>query len=212
MATWSEQIFSNEAHDVYDVHYDDDRITTTVTADPATVTNWISQVEWIHRRRLHNLVIGLDVEWRPNVHRNQYNPVALLQLCVGRRCLIFQFLHAPGVPRSLLAFLGRPHYTFVGIGIEHDVERLEEDHSVRVARWEDLGVLADECLGRDGGLRRVGLRSLAREVLGRDVVKPRQITLSRWDSEWLSAKQIEYACVDAFVSFEIGRHLKSTYL
>ncbi|KAK9136663.1 hypothetical protein Sjap_007257 [Stephania japonica] len=212
MATRSEQIFSNETHDIYEVYYGDDRIRTTVTADPATVSEWIRQIEWVHRRRLNQLVIGLDIEWRPIRQRNQHNPVAVLQLCVGRRCLIFQILHAPAVPHSLLAFLARPHYTFVGVGIEEDIEKLEEDHSVRVARWEDLGVLADQCLGFcDGRLWRVGLRNLAEQVLGREVLKPRQITLSRWDSEWLSAKQIEYACVDAFVSFEMGRHLKSNF-
>ncbi|KAI8558574.1 hypothetical protein RHMOL_Rhmol04G0105500 [Rhododendron molle] len=60
---------------------------------------------------------------------------------------------------------------------------------------------------RDRQLRNAGLVKLAREVLGKEFVKPRRVTLSDWDDDWLSREQIQYACVDAFVSFEIGRCL-----
>jgi hypothetical protein len=31
--------------------------------------------------------------------------------------------------------------------------------------------------------------------------------MSRWDPSCLSYRQIRYACIDAFVSFEVGRTL-----
>uniref|UniRef100_A0A7N0V3T1 Uncharacterized protein n=1 Tax=Kalanchoe fedtschenkoi TaxID=63787 RepID=A0A7N0V3T1_KALFE len=76
------------------------------------------------------LVVGRDVEWRPNFHHN-------LQQCVARRCLVFQILHA----LLVFAFLHNRSHEFVQVGIESDVE------------------------------------------------KPRRVTASRWDTEWLSVKQ-----------------------
>ena len=46
-----------------------------------------------------------------------------------------------------------------------------------------------------------------REVLGKGVEKPKRITLSRWDNAWLSAAQVQYACLDAFLSWKIGESL-----
>ncbi|KAI9159774.1 hypothetical protein LWI28_001807 [Acer negundo] len=197
-----------DSHNIYDVNFYDDQILTLVTHTPSIVDSWISEIERIHRRRLHHLVVGFDVEWRPNFHRNQDNPVATLQLCVGRRCLIFQLIHAPNIPRSLVNFLLNQNYTFVGVGIDKDVEKLEEDYNMRVGNTVDLRGLAAYCLEMVG-LRNAGLKGLAREVLGLEISKPKSITMSRWDYQWLSAAQIQYACVDAFVSFEIGRMLNA---
>ncbi|KAH7556843.1 hypothetical protein ACOSP7_026115 [Xanthoceras sorbifolium] len=197
-----------DSHNIYDVTFYDDQILTVVTHTPSVVDTWISDIERIHRRRLHRLVVGFDVEWRPNFNRNQDNPVALLQLCVGRRCLIFQLIHAPGIPRSLVNFLSHQSYTFVGVGIDKDVEKLEEDYNLSVENTVDLRGLAAEALEMVS-LRNAGLKSLAREVLGLEISKPRAITMSRWDHRWLNAAQIQYACLDAFVSFEIGRTLNA---
>jgi len=57
------------------------------------------------------------------------------------------------------------------------------------------------------GLRNAGLTALAKEVLDVDYNKPRTITMSNWAKEQLSDAQIQYACIDAFLSFEIGRCL-----
>jgi hypothetical protein len=59
--------------------------------------------------------VGLDVEWRPSFS-GAYSKTAIHQLCVGRRCLIFQLLHADYVPNTLDEFLSDPDYTFVGVG------------------------------------------------------------------------------------------------
>lgn len=39
--------------------------------------------------------------------------------------------------------------------------------------------------------------------------KPKRVTMSGWNNLKLIDKQVQYACVDAFVSFEIGRRLYS---
>ncbi|KAK2651888.1 hypothetical protein Ddye_011744 [Dipteronia dyeriana] len=193
-----------DSHNIYDVTFYEHQIQTLVTHSPSMVDSWISEIERIHRRS----IVGFDVEWRPNFQRNQDNPVATLQLCVGGRCLVFQLIHAPNIPRSLVNFLLNQNYTFVGVGIDKDVEKLEEDYNLRVGNRVDLRGLAADAL-ETVGLRNAGLKSLSKEVLGLEISKPKGITMSRWDYQWLSAKQIQYACLDAFVSFEIGRTLNA---
>ncbi|KAF5766786.1 putative DNA helicase [Helianthus annuus] len=195
-------------HDYFDVTFSNDTILTLVTHTPSYVDMWISDIERIHRHRLHSLVVGLDIEWRPSFNRNIQNPVATLQLCVGRRCLIFQLLHAPSIPQSLVNFLRNPNYTFTGVGIESDVEKLVDDYNLGVERMEDLRTLAAEAYG-EWELKNGGIKSLAERVLGKEVNKPKWVTMSKWDQQWLKPAQVQYACVDAFLSFEIGKVLIS---
>ncbi|XP_047326838.1 Werner Syndrome-like exonuclease [Impatiens glandulifera] len=197
-------------HDLYTVNFYDDSILTTVTHTPSIVENWISEMEFFHRRRLNRLIIGLDVEWRPMFGRHSpYSPVATIQLCIGHRCLIFQLIYASYIPDSLIEFLNNPNYTFVGVGIENDVKKLENDYQLGIEpSIVDLAELAaDRC--DDDEFLYAGLKKLTSMVLDLDVVKPRRITLSRWDDLYLSDKQVQYACIDAFLSFEIGRVLKA---
>ncbi|KAK1272537.1 hypothetical protein QJS04_geneDACA022301 [Acorus gramineus] len=188
------------------VHFNDAHITTVVTASGEEAEDWIEEVLWVHRRRLSRLIVGLDVEWRPNFSRRYNNPAAVLQLCVGQRCLVFQLLHCDYIPDALSDFLSDDRFTFTGVGVDEDVEKLVADHDLSVANAKDLSEIAAEETGR-GELRREGLKGLAREVLGRVVEKPRRVRLGRWDRESLNMDQIKYACVDAFVSFEIARDL-----
>ncbi|XP_073157402.1 3'-5' exonuclease-like [Henckelia pumila] len=199
-----------ETHNTYEVLFFGDSIHTTVTHDPATVSQWISEVESIHSRRLDHLIVGLDIEWRPSFNRYVQNPVATLQLCVGRRCLVYQLIHSPGIPSSLVAFLANPNYTFVGIGIRADLEKLEEDYEFGYrANSVDLRDLAANAYGRQE-LTNSGVKLLARIVLEKEVEKPKRVTMSRWDNPWLTPDQVQYACVDAFVCFEIGRILNAS--
>ncbi|KAI3757638.1 hypothetical protein L6452_05181 [Arctium lappa] len=195
-------------HNLYDVTFYEKSISTIVTNTPSYVDSWIAEIERIHSRRLHCLIVGLDVEWRPNQSRYSDNPVATLQLCVGARCLVFQILHSPTIPQSLINFLRNPSYTFAGVGIESDLEKLTEDYNLVVANMADVRLLAADKYGvRE--LRNSGLKILAMRVLGKEINKPKGITMSRWDNQWLTPAQVQYACIDAFLSFEIARILIS---
>ncbi|KAA8517888.1 hypothetical protein F0562_015362 [Nyssa sinensis] len=181
----------NETHNLYDVIFFNDQIHTLVTHTSSFVDEWISEIENLHQSRLQHLIVGLDVEWRPNFNRNIDNPVATLQLCISRRCLIFQLLYASDFPKSLIDFLGNSNYTFVGVGIGSDVEKLTDDHGLVVATTVDLRSLAAEQYGMME-LRNAGLKALARQVLGKEIEKPRSITLSRWDKKWLTPAQMMF--------------------
>lgn len=56
-------------------------------------------------------------------------------------------------------------------------------------------------------LKNAGLKNMARFVLGKEMEKPKSVTRSRWDNRRLTPDQVHYACIDAYVSFEIGRVL-----
>ncbi|KAM0841811.1 hypothetical protein ACQ4PT_058773 [Festuca glaucescens] len=138
--------------------------------------------------------------------RGQQNPVALLQLYVGRRCLIFQLLHADCIPGYLAHFLADPNFRFVGVGVQGDADLLNKDHRLQVANTVDLRGLAAERMGKPE-LRQAGLQALVRAVMGAELEKPKNVRMGPWDACDLSDEQIRYACIDAFVSFKIGRKL-----
>ncbi|XP_047942676.1 Werner Syndrome-like exonuclease [Salvia hispanica] len=201
-----------QTHNTYDVTFFGDSVFTTLTWDPTIVSQWISGVQAVYRRQIDagHLIVGLDVEWRPSFQRHVTHPAATLQLCVGRRCLIFQLIHSPSVPPSLVSFLANPRHTFVGIGIAEDLKKLQKDYRFGFnTNPVDLRELAAERYGRRD-LKNSGVKSLAALVLGKAVEKPKNVTMSRWDNPWLTPTQVRYACVDAFVCFEIGRVLNAS--
>lgn len=123
----------------YTVQVDGHLVLTTVTASASVVNQWISDIYRIHR---------LDAEWKPKSDPGKNNPVATLQLCVGHRCLIFQLIHADSIPESLAKFLAEPGFTFVGVRVGEDVEKLKNGcYQLSVERALDLRPLAEKVLG-----------------------------------------------------------------
>ncbi|KAM7505196.1 hypothetical protein LguiB_004100 [Lonicera macranthoides] len=189
-------------HNTYTITFHTTTLHTLVTHTPSFVENWIST----HTATTPQL-IGLDVEWRPNFSRQSDNPIATLQLSTSQNCLVFQILHSPSIPQSLTNLLSNRDYTFVGVGIDEDTEKLLFDYGLGVANPVDLRVWAKE--KGFGDLKNAGLKEMSRVLLGKEVVKPKRVTMSRWDSEWLYPEQVQYAALDAFLSFEIGRVLSA---
>ncbi|KAJ7982381.1 Werner syndrome-like exonuclease [Quillaja saponaria] len=196
----------------YTIDFHEFKIQTTVTASSRVVDRWIFNIDHhIHLRRYRfhsDLIVGLDTEWRPNFEPETDNPVAILQLCAGHQCLIFKFLHADTFPSSLVAFLGNKNITFAGMGNKEDAEKLFKDCGLRVSRTMDVGEMAVNKYSNWKELKYMGLKKLALTFTGKLMKKPKEITLSCWDAEELSYAQVEYACIDAFVSSQLGMHFK----
>ncbi|XP_055814871.1 3'-5' exonuclease-like [Solanum dulcamara] len=199
------ELACNCNYKLYDVVLDDTEIETTVTADPSVVSSWIKRIEIENGSRLHRLIVGLDIEWRPN-----FNPVATIQLCVGDYCIIYQIIHSNNIPRRLRKFLKNDDYRFVGVGIRSDVDKLWEDYGLEVSNTVDLREWAAEELNKKK-LLNSGLKGLGKKIAGIEIEKPKNVTTSAWDRRWLSRKQICYACLDAYLSFEVGRVLSAWY-
>ncbi|KAL0368547.1 UNVERIFIED_CONTAM: hypothetical protein Scaly_1073600 [Sesamum calycinum] len=73
--------------------------------------------------------------------------------------------------------------------------------------WLILGTLASEEDGWE--YNHMGLKKMALAILDMPMMKPLQVTLSKWDSRNLNFEQVEYAAIDAFVSFRIALALCS---
>ncbi|BAS99773.1 3'-5' exonuclease [Oryza sativa Japonica Group] len=143
----------------------------------------------------------MGVQWTPPFRRATIRP-GTLQLCAGHRCLVFQLAHADAaVPAALRRFLADERVVFVGYGVRSDCRKLEEQHGLEVARTVELRSLA--------GMGNTSMQRMAEEHLGWDGVttKPRKVGTSRWDARRLSKEQVQYACVDAYLSFRLAVHV-----
>ncbi|KAJ6979880.1 hypothetical protein NC653_027884 [Populus alba x Populus x berolinensis] len=190
-----------------DVEYYGDHIFTTVTKSASVVDRWIDQIMHVYQSKLSNLIIGLDTEWFLPAYPGDYQKIAILQLCVGRRCLIFQLCHADYFPQSLIDFLGNKKYTFVGKEVRNDASKLMNDYGLNVGHCRDVAYWAASKHGGEEDFKKFGLKRLVLRFLKKELEKPLKITLSRWDRKELNYQQIKYACLDAFVSFKLGELL-----
>ncbi|RZC61810.1 hypothetical protein C5167_023558 [Papaver somniferum] len=194
----------------------EDKVRTTVTHTASVVDQWIASVYAEFRNKLNNLVLGLDIEWsRKSRDGYSRNKVAVVQLCFSTRCLIFHISRCDEIPESLADFLSNEKFIFVGAGIDGDAHKLWVDYGLYVGRTEEVGTLAafklTKTFGdyRNSGLYNAGLKNLAKDVLRLEIPKPRQIQTSNWNVSFLTEQQIEYACLDALVSFKLFIDLRS---
>ncbi|MCL7030540.1 hypothetical protein MKW94_018045 [Papaver nudicaule] len=204
----------------YKIRFYDERIHTVVTHRASVVDNWISKIYKDFKNKLNKLVVGLDCEWMADFYNKEaefdekgkkiQNKVAVLQLCVAHSCLIFQFMWSDNIPSSLREFLNNEKFIFVGVGVYEDGYKLSKDYGLKVAKTVDLRKLAAEKFKRKE-LKEAGLHGLADTVLLQDLPKPRNVTLSKWDACFLTDEQIQYACLDAFVSFKLGDVLRKGF-
>lgn len=179
---------------IHHVSIASETVETTVTCDGPTITQWVTAMSSVHRGK--TVVVGLDVEWRPNFTKYTNNRAATLQLCIGTKCLIIQLIHLTGIPQSLRDFLSK--MTFVGVEVANDVAKLTREYGLRCQNVKDLREAAGVLL-RPGP--RPGLKGLAREIVGLEIEKPKSVTLSNWEVRVLSDMQVKYACVDAYASY-----------
>ncbi|KAK1273233.1 hypothetical protein QJS04_geneDACA022295 [Acorus gramineus] len=192
------------------VHFFDvAHIATVVTASSAQASLWVNQFLYAYQDDNNTtntddptrFLVGLDVEWKSEIGHED-NPVAVLQLCVDQRCLMFQILCCDAIPNALLNFLSDTRFTFTGSKIHEKVQRLISDYNVRVGNIMEIRTLLEE----RAYLRRAELR-LARDILIWKMQNQWSVQLGNWDEERLSLEQIMYACLVAFLPFETARRL-----
>ena len=182
-------------------------IKVTVTDAASIVRKWLSATLFIHWRHRANLIVGLGVQWTPG---GRDSPADTLQLCVGRRCLIFQLTQADSVPRLLRRFLLDPNHTFVGFWNHSDRKRLlNTDFDLEMSRDPlDLRLFAESDDGES--LATASVEVIVEEYLGFEGVRLRRdISRSNWHSANLSEDQIQQACLDAYCAFLMGRNIRA---
>ncbi|XP_027932930.1 Werner Syndrome-like exonuclease [Vigna unguiculata] len=191
------------SHQFYSITLgENDFFNVTITANATVVKHWLATTLHNSRRYLYLncLVVGLGVHWTPGPNNP---PVDTLQLCVGRRCLIFQLAHANRVPSNLRTFLNNPNHNFVGFWNHSDRRKLKQSRFQLEMCTDplDLRLFFEN-------LAQASVEEIVQKCLGYQISQPREIGRSRWRDFLLSDDQITYAAVDAFCAFLIGRNFK----
>uniref|UniRef100_J3MI47 3'-5' exonuclease domain-containing protein n=2 Tax=Oryza brachyantha TaxID=4533 RepID=J3MI47_ORYBR len=102
-------------------------------------------------------------------------------------------------PAVLRRFLADTRVVFVAYGVRCDCRKLEEHHGLEVARTVELRGLPS--------MGNTSMERMAEKHLGwHGVSKPRKVGTSRWDARKLTKEQVQYACVDAYVTFRLAVH------
>ncbi|CAI5508545.1 unnamed protein product [Closterium sp. Naga37s-1] len=153
------------------------------------------------------VAVGLDCEWKPTWGKGPENPCALLQLCANADVCYLFHLKFTGVPETLRAFLKDASVVKTGVGVTEDGRKLRKDFGVEVNGLVDCSPLAQEkAVVPDGG-QMVGLKTLTRLVLQKELAKPKRVQCSNWEGFPLTDAQLIYASTDAFVSLRIFQEL-----
>ncbi|MCL7043880.1 hypothetical protein MKW94_020507 [Papaver nudicaule] len=159
-----------------------------------------------------NCIFGLGIRWGTNPADEK---VASLRLCHNDYCVIIQLHHLgrESVPESLKSLFADSSITFVGVSAKEDLLQLKQDYGLECSgRVHDLLPLADMVYGFKDHFNidntTQGMDRLAQEIFGITIDKPdRLVTRSDWGIKFLTADQIKYATIDAYLSFFIGSNL-----
>ncbi|KAF0927802.1 hypothetical protein E2562_036222 [Oryza meyeriana var. granulata] len=197
---------STRTHDEYVVCVGGRQVVATVTSHAGAARRWVYTTRWRLGCRLRHdggATVGMGVQWTPPFRATKGGAEprpGTLQLCVGHRCLVFQLAHAGAVPAVLRRFLADDRVVFVAYGVRSDCRKLEEHHGLEVARTVELRAVP--------GIGNTSMERMAEEHLGwGGVSKPREVGTSRWDARRLTKMQVQYACVDAYLSFRLAVHV-----
>ena len=146
-------------------------------------------------------VWGFDIEWWA-FSPNGQGKVALIQFCRDDVILLFHICCC-GLQPKLIEVLRHPHVFKIGVNISGDMKKLERDFSF-------LYGLTDGACELNSILRHCemspchgSLADLVLGILGKELAKPKHIRCGNWEKKPLSKSQINYAALDAYVSYKI---------
>ena len=187
--------------------YPAEGVEVVYTTDPIEVEAWLR----------NNVIdcsaqaIGLDIEWKPQFKRKKdggvENKTAVLQLAIESSSLVFQLYNLGRPPNVLVSVLEDERILKVGSGILQDVTKLKKDTGLKC-----IGLVDTQKLAKEVGMlesQKLGLKSLAKYLLGIELEKPKSVTMSNWENFPLTVKQIHYAALDAWIGLKIYQSMKT---
>jgi ribonuclease D len=137
-------------------------------------------------------VLGFDSESKPAFKKGEmYNP-SIIQLAGKDKVYLFQLEKIGGL-ELLKIILESNSVMKVGVGVDHDITRLNGLATFKASNFFDLGKLSNRL-----GVSYTGLRNLAAIFLKKRISKCAQ--LSDWSQPELTDRQKIYAATDAWVS------------
>lgn len=175
------------------------RIYTTVTDKNSDIDRLVKT--FLSNKKNRKKMIGLDTE-RAQRSSGDKNATVLLQLCDGDHCLIVQLPPCDVRHPSLFNFLNLPDFTFVGIGIQNTLRKLESEfgltckNAVEVGpgTWNNLTTTISD-------YRKDYIRNIV------STEKPLSPVFDDWGAYLLNEDQIKLAAWNAHFAFRIGNLL-----
>jgi len=151
--------------------------------------------------------VGLDVEWRPAFRVGERNKVALVQLATSSSVILVQLNRFQSFPKTLAQMISHDLVHKVGVGVLEDLKLLKRDYDVNFSEtaFTDLNKAVKKLLHNDTSKNQLGLQTLAKELLGVEVPKPKRVRLGNWENVELTHEQICYAAYDAVLSYDIHK-------
>lgn len=153
------------------------------------------------RRLSDQLVLGFDVETKPNFRPGEGNPPALLQLATADQAFLFRIRNLKKLG-PLKPILENPKIIKSGVALKDDLDKLRQIEEFTPAGFEDLAQLAVPLK-----VEQTGLRNLTAIFFGKRISKSAQ--LSNWEKNPLTPAQINYAATDAWISRELYLIMKA---
>ena len=189
------------------------------------------------REKPPSLLLGFDVEWRPNYVKGAVpNRVALVQLAEpGGQVVLTRLARAKTLHPDIVDLLTHARVVLVGVGVKEDVKKLTRDfagcfadagrrrrasggaraHSPPALRFADLGDVARAAARRlpdreSPGPEGFGLKKLAAFYGVPMSHKTKSLTMTNWEKPVLFPAEIAYAARDAESGLTIARAMRES--
>ena len=135
--------------------------------------------------------VGWDIETRPAFRKGEVYPPSLIQVATARAVYVLQFARMDA-SAEIASFFASPTVVKAGISVADDLKKLAMLFPLQSQAVLDLGTVA-----KRHGMEQTGLRNLAGIFLGMRIPKGAKTT--NWSVPRLSAQQLNYAAMDAWV-------------
>jgi len=159
------------------------------------VINEVDTARKIIERLSKEKMLGFDTESKPSFESGVSHPISLIQISTLKSSYLFQ-VNGGKILSLLEPILTSSRIKKVGVGLAHDISKLESFNGIILNGLIDLSLIA-----REKGIIQTGARGLTARYLQKRLVKTAQTT--NWARPELTEKQKNYAATDAWVCLKI---------
>jgi ribonuclease D len=165
------------------------------------------QLEDAYRAIERERFVGFDTETKPAFTRGSVpDGPHVIQFALRRRAFIVQVGTKPPLD-FLRAIIESQTIVKVGFGLKFDRGPLHRKFQIKLGATVEL----TKALRSLGYKQSLGAKAAVAVVLGRQLHKPKSITISNWSSPVLQPKQVLYAANDAYAALAVFRAIGSPY-
>ncbi|MDF1878484.1 3'-5' exonuclease domain-containing protein 2 [Sulfurimonas sp. SAG-AH-194-C20] len=152
-------------------------------------------------------LIGFDSEQKPTFKKGEKaNKISLIQIANADECYLIQVLKIKDIT-PLLDFIRDRNYVKIGINLVGDKKALYDEFKIHMKGTLDLDGILTKLTSKNS----IGAKKVAKVFLNKNIQKSKKVSVSNWEADVLSDKQIKYASEDATVVYDTIFHLIKEY-